>query len=594
MNTPKRTPTLAIALLLFPLTLLPATAAPATATDTFKRDITAYIEIKLKQTGVTGLSFAFVDTNKTPALVWTDGFGYADSTNKTKATGETIFKIASISKTFTMMALMQLVEAGKVSMSDPVTKYVPGFTIKPHPARGGRAADITLDMLAKHRSGIPGDNLPGGRTSGDFNKNFLNNLPDIFRDMTLADAPPAKFQAYSNAGVTLLGYIVATVAEPNMPRFDGFVKYTQENLFDKMNMDMTSFIIKDNMRPLFSKGYDKNGAEIPQTLYINGLPAGSLRSNAVDMAKYIQTILSGGKNVLHPETLEAMLRPEDTYKSIDYTGNIGKVWMTQYPFGRDHPVRAHNGAAPPFYSVVMIMPGQNIGVFVSINSNGGRGLPGDIAKYVLKKALETKPGKSIDAPKNRPASTPQKIPGDELVKYTGFYVDTESSREILMGQDNRLRLRLAEPNMKTKDLALTHHSDGTFVTDTGRRLAFTGTGKNMVMYDVINGEKRTPAIKTEKPAVPAYFARWRGIWRAQTAADATEDDDEDASGVGGLPLLVFGVREGVPYCMMRPVRFVDENTCYWDIYGRAGGLVMKKQPDGAIVCGGVVYKRMRQ
>lgn len=573
----------------------PARAAETQTMQPFQTDATRFIDEKLKQSGATGLTLAFVDTDKN--LVWIQGFGYADTATepKTKVTDETIFRIASISKTFTMMALMQLCEAGKIAMDDPVTKYVPTFTIKPHPARGGRASDITLNMLAKHRSGILGDFLPGGRTTGGYNKNFLNNLPDIFRDMCLGDAPPTKFQGYSNAGVTLLGYILAGVAEPGMNRFDGFVKYTQENLFDKMHMGMTSFIMKDNMRPRLSKGYDKTGKEIPETLYINGLPAGSLRSNARDMASYIQTLLDGGKTVFkNPETLAAMLTPEDNYKSLDYADNIGKVWMSQYPFGKALPVRTHNGASPPFFSVIMIMPAQNLGVFVSVNSNGTGGLPADIAKHILKKALEEKLGKNVDAPKNRPQTTAQKIPKTELLKYTGFYVDTDTSREIIMGKDDRLTLRLAEPNMKTKDLPLTHQTDGTFLAPTGRRLAFTETGKDMVMFDMATGEKRTPALRVEKPTVPAYFDSWRGMWRAQTTID-DQDDDEETPGAGGLQMLVFGVRENVPYCMMRPVRFLDKNTCYWETYGRSGGLVLYKQPDGTLTTSrGGTYKRERQ
>jgi len=571
--------------------VFPSAPARAAETDAFKKDVARFIEGKLKESGAAGLTLAFVDLDK--GLAWTEGFGYADVKNKTKVTDKTIFKIASISKTFTAMALMQLWEAGKLNLDDPVVKYAPDFSIKPHPARGGRAADITLDMLAKHRSGILGDLMPGGRSSGGYNKDFLNNFPKVFHTMHLGDAPPAKFQGYSNAGVSLLGYVVARVGEPGLAPFDGFVKYTQENLFDKMGMGMTSYIIKDNMRPHFSKGHGRDGAEITANLHINGLPAGSMSSNAQDMAKYIQTILNKGKNVLKPETLDAMLRPEDKYKSVDYNDNIGRIWMTQYPFGREHPVRAHNGSVPGFLSVVMIMPGRNLGVFVSVNSQLGRGVHGEIARYALQKALEAKLGKSVDIPRKRPQSAPQKASRAELAKYVGFYVDAETSREIVMGKNDRLYMRVPEPNMQTRDIPLTHHSDGTFVAETGRRMAFAVAGKDMVLHDVVNGEKRNLAIRVEKPAVPAWFASWRGAWVLQNPVD--DQEDEDDGGPGGLQRLVFGAREGVPYCMMHPVRFVDRNICYWETYGRAGGLVIYKTPDGNLMTSrGGVYKRMRQ
>jgi hypothetical protein len=420
----------------------------------------------------------------------------------------------------------------------------------------------------------------------------MNTLPDVFRTMHLGDAPPSKLMGYSNAGISLLGYVVAKVGEPELAPFDGFVKYTEENLFNKMDMGMTSFVIKDNMRPHLAKGYDSDGKEITRDLFINGLPAGSMRSNARDMAKYIQTILGKGKNVLSPETLHAMLVPEDKYKSADYNDNIGRIWMTQHPFGREYPVRAHGGAVPAFFSILMIVPGQNLGAFVSVNSQSGRGAPPEIAKYVLQKALAQKLGRDVGAPQRRPEPAPQKIPRAGLAKYAGFYVDAETSREIVMGEDGRLYLRLAEPNMRTRDIPLEHHNDGSLVAPSGRRMAFTGTGKDMVMFDIANGEKRNPAIRTEKPSVPAWFASWRGVWRLQNPTD--EQDDDDDGGPGGLQMLVFGAREGVPYCMMRPVRFVDKNTCYWEIYGRAGGMVIYKTPDGNLMTSrGGVYTRTR-
>jgi len=554
----------------------------------FKSEVAGFVKEKMKESDIPGLTFAFVDMDKN--LVWTEGFGYADIAKQVTVTDKTLFKIASISKTFTAMALMQLCEAGKISLDDPLVKYVPDFTIKPHPARGGRAEDITLDMLTKHRSGILGDNMPGSRTTGNVNKNFMNHLPDIFSDMYLGDAPPSTFGAYSNAGIALLGYVVAKVGEPDLEPFDGFVKYTEENLFQKMNMDMTSFIIKDNMLPYISKGYDKDGSEKPMPFVTNALPAGSIHSNAQDMAKYMQTILNKGKNVLRPETLETMLMPEDTYQSIDNSDNIGKVWMSQYPFGREYPIRTHNGSGALFYSTIMIMPEQNIGVFVSVNSAKGNGFPSEITRYVLKKALEEKSGKAINPLVRRLQTAAVKMSKEEMMKYVGFYVDTESSREIVIGDDNRLYLRLAEPNMRTRDFLLTCHNDGTFVTESGKRFFFTGTGKDMVMYDMMNGEKRNPAVRKEKPVTPAFFEHWRGVWRTQNIQDVA-DDEEGLS--GGLPIIIFGVREGVPYCMQRPIRFVDENTCYWEIYGRTGGVVMKKLPNGDIISRGIIYKKMR-
>jgi len=117
--------------------------------------LSAFIEKEMRQGDLTGLSIAMVKGDR---IVWSEGFGLADKKKSLKATAQTRYRAGSVSKLFNVIAIMQLVEQGKLDLDAPVVDYVSDFQIN---SRFGPIDDITLRSLLSHQSGMPSDSVSG-------------------------------------------------------------------------------------------------------------------------------------------------------------------------------------------------------------------------------------------------------------------------------------------------------------------------------------------------------------------------------------------------------------------------------------------------
>jgi CubicO group peptidase (beta-lactamase class C family) len=194
-------------------------------------ETTAFMEQQMAANDVTGAAIALVDDQR---VVWEQGFGYADAARGVAVTSDTLFGIGSASKTFTAAMVMQLVDRGLVSLDDPLTKYIPRFSVGAPlaPSSSGGGA-ITIRTILTQHSGIPGDEMWYGifaqAPHPEFNSRVLDYLPG-----DRAQFPPDYFFAYSNAAVGLLADVIAAAAR--MP----FVDYSNAFL-RSLGMNHSSF-----------------------------------------------------------------------------------------------------------------------------------------------------------------------------------------------------------------------------------------------------------------------------------------------------------------------------------------------------------------
>lgn len=114
-------------------------------------ELSRLIQSVVEESGITGLSVALVDDQE---MVWAEGFGHADKENGVKATPQTIYGVASISKLFTATAIMQLAESGEIDIDQPLQTYLPEFSIN---SRFTGPGPITLRNVMTHHSGLPSD-----------------------------------------------------------------------------------------------------------------------------------------------------------------------------------------------------------------------------------------------------------------------------------------------------------------------------------------------------------------------------------------------------------------------------------------------------
>jgi CubicO group peptidase (beta-lactamase class C family) len=376
--------------------------------------MTAFIEQKMEENDVTGLSIALVDGQR---VVWAEGFGYADREKGIPATAETIYEIGSISKTITATAIMQLAEEGLLDIDHPLTDYLPEFSIQPPLSGPTPGGPITIRTMLTHHSGIPGILLNGAVTrepNPGYNEWLLNYLHGEYA------AYPTNFVwDYSNCAVSLLGEVVAKVSGQS------FEEYT-DKLFEKMGMPHSSFFLhKPYLKQNLAQGYF--GEEPVAHFYLNMWGSGSVVSNVLDMAQYIKMIHADGRSVggpvLRPETLAEMLTQQNEGIPLDCGWRQGLIWVLGDP-ELDYAGRVcwKDAGTIAYRSQLEILLDHQLGVVVLSNSGTAGDVVVEVAKQALKLALKEKAGIDPVAPMPPPYSPYTTRPQEELQALAGVYV----------------------------------------------------------------------------------------------------------------------------------------------------------------------------
>lgn len=313
---------------------------------------------------IAGAAVAVVKGGK---LLFAKGYGYADLERKIPVDPEqTMFRIGSVGKTFTWTAVMQLVEQGKLDLDADVNTYL-DFRIPdtyPQP--------ITLKHLMTHTSGFE-DVLFGGVVSDA--KELIPAREWLVSHMAARVYPPGDSAGYSNFNAVLAGYIVARVS--GKP----YDQYIQEHIFNPLGMSHSTVRspTPQELRANASVGYTyKDGAFQIFPDYVAqpaGLPSGMHQASVTDMARFMIAHLQGGR-YSDATIAEARILKETTARQMQntlYTPDP-RLLGTAYGFAdwSDNGQRTlgHEGYAPPMRSVLLLLPDQNLGVFVTYNSKG--------------------------------------------------------------------------------------------------------------------------------------------------------------------------------------------------------------------------------
>lgn len=397
-------------------TLLAGCASPPPRPEHAPRGDYAYtrqyaswlIEREMKKHKVTGLSIALVDNQH---VVWTQGFGYADQANGIPATPDTVYRVGSVSKLFTASAAMQLAEQGKLDIDKPLRDYLPEFTTR---TRAAHSRPITPRNLMTHHSGLPSDWIKGMWTPHP--EPFTRVVEEI-RGQYAASRPGTVF-AYSNLGMTLLGHAVQKVSG------EDFATYMERALLQPLGMSHSAFA-PQAQGPFAAKAY-RNGKEAEDPP-LRDVPAGGLNSSVLDMSRFLEMVFAGGRSgeqqILKPQTLAEMLRPQNADVPLDFDLRVGLGWMLSGPGGIDirnaGPVAQHGGATLMFHSYLIALPEQKLGVVVLANSASAGAVVGKVAAEALKLALEAKTGIRQPPPEQPVAAPPLTTQARQA--YVGYY-----------------------------------------------------------------------------------------------------------------------------------------------------------------------------
>ena len=512
---------------------------------------------------IAGITIAVVDLDSD--FTWFYSFGYADAVDQVPVTEHTIFPIASVAKLFTAVAVMQLVEAGVLDLDEPIVTYLPGFSLLPNPLYGGDYRNITTRMLLTHTSGIHEFQGEGAASIDGQDRSFMNSLVPLLTEQHMQNVELNRI-TYSNTGYIILGILVAALTDSEN-YFDGFIDFTQENIFTPAGMPSSSFAVGGHNRAYIALPHLDATTALDEFLYVGGTPSGGMVSNAYDMARFMHIMLNGGAlgsdeetRILSEEIIQAMLQVQ--YPGIKFPTSMPTGM--QYGLGilhlsRPSGVTTTGHAGNLQHHSDMILDFENgIGVFVSVNSATGAAAAMPLAEAIWVAAVYEKTGEAVptDAYFGTPFIT------QDLLELAGWYTIVG---QLVLNEDGVLTFP-AFPGVPFP-IELTPAEGGTFDSVVG---SFWFTEVEDIMFAFL--ETTMLGERVEVPYATPAIDRWLGEYVIYT-------DGQVAA------TMIVGVNEyGFPFADFDGAIFlmhkVDDYTYVFPGRGRGLGSVAQFSMDG--------------
>jgi CubicO group peptidase (beta-lactamase class C family) len=305
-------------------------------------------------------------------ILFENGYGWANAEWQVPNTARTKFRLGSVTKQFTAVAVLQLVEKGKIALDDPVSKY--------YAAAPEAWSKVTVFHLLTHTSGIPSyTGLPGFIQNKARDPLTPEAIVKLSHDLPLEFAPGEKF-AYNNTGYVLLGYIIEKVSGMR------YADYLRRNVFDPAGLADTGYDVSGEVLSRRASGYSGTVNALRNCKYLDmTLPfaAGALYSTVEDLFRWDQALYS--EKLISAASREKMFTP--------FKNNYGFGWAITKSDGRLQ--QAHGGGIFGFNTYVLRSPEDRI--YVAVLSNLESPLPGKIAKDLAEIAR----GEKVEIPSSR-------------------------------------------------------------------------------------------------------------------------------------------------------------------------------------------------
>jgi len=322
-----------------------------------------------------GIAFGLVVDGK---LVHTGNYGYTDIEKKIPVTSSSLFRIASMSKSFTAMAILKLRDEGKLNLDDPAYKYIPELKNLKYPTAD--APPITIRHLLTHGAGFPEDNPWGDRQLADSDKEFM----EFIKKQIIFSNPPGVAYEYSNLGFALLGKIITKVSGKR------YQDYIRENIWKPLGMKTSEWEYGNIAADKLAHGYRWLNEKWNEETLLHDTPdgswgaMGSMISSIEEFGNYMALHLSAWPPRNTPDNgpvkRSSVREMHHPWRVMGFNPNYkfpgGRTCgiATAYCYGlawiRDCDGRVyvdHSGGLPGFGSQWRIMPGYGIGVVAFAN-----------------------------------------------------------------------------------------------------------------------------------------------------------------------------------------------------------------------------------
>jgi D-alanyl-D-alanine carboxypeptidase len=404
---------------------------------TFTATQRAIIRETMEAQGIPGLAAAIV---KGDEILAAEAFGYRDLEDKLPMTTGTVMPIASLSKSFTATAIMQLVEEGKLRLDDPIARYLPDFRFADETA----SRSITPRMLLCHKSGI-GRTGHQTRVLEEPERVHYRGRADLVSRLAEVQlqTPPNEAWSYSNEGYAVLGLLVDTLSGSSLE------EHLERRVFGPLGMTSTcSGFPKWRAMPDRAVGHLRQGARharsrLPQDYTAYGA-GGGVCTTVIDYARYLAASMDhDGTAILAGGFLDQMQTVSMPYGDTGWGYGFG--WQVSWSGPRK--VVHHGGGLPGHSTYAMILPWERLGVAVLTNASPAK--PRELAERLLSDALDAplfRP--NVDDP--LPIRTKYPAPDAEtLVEYAGAY-EHENVRLMVDTTPPDLTLTIPSPDGVTE------------------------------------------------------------------------------------------------------------------------------------------------
>ena len=342
----------------------------------------------MKQHHIPGMSAALIVDQQ---IVWQNSYGLADIDQERPVSEDTRFKMYSLSKPFTAVETMRLVEEGLVDLDTPITDYIPDFTIR---SRFPEGEPITIRHILAHRSGLPRNACV--KPDWHYGPDALDHLVVSLKECFLA-YPTGERYKYTNAGYDLLGYIIQDQRQQPFP------VYMNDHLLAPLDMENSTFWSSDLFgREPLNETHKATGYEFYEGEFyayeqndIARIPSGNLYATIGDLANFVQFIFRGGEangsQLLSPTTLASMF--DDPYSRPADPQRMGLGWKIGRVSGSEKMLWHDGGPSEGIGSLIAFLPERKMGVILVANSTSFAGpIAVPLAIELLEAMLETEHG----------------------------------------------------------------------------------------------------------------------------------------------------------------------------------------------------------
>ena len=520
MNTLRtRWRALALALALALSLAAPAAAAEtdttAAQTETAEADLQTLADTAaayaLEYGGAQSLQYALWQGGE---IVLTGEAGTFSRSENRLMTGDELYGIGSVSKIYTTVAVMQLVEDGKVSLDAPVTRYLPEFKMADE-----RYKDITVRMLLNHSSGILGTGLSGAMLFGEASTKAHDTLLEKLSTQRLA-ADPGAFSVYCNDGFTLAELVVEAVTGMT------FLDYVDEAILAPLGLERTfapgGDFDTDDLARIY-RGADPRA--LPQDA-LNAIGAGGIYATASDLAAFGGALT--GTELLRQSSLDAMAAPEydrgiwpDSGEPDSLAYGLGWDNMEWYPFCQsDIQALVKGGDTLYYHAGLVVLPDYDMAAAV-VSSGGVSTYDQLAANQILIAALE-EDGITVDQTvKALPAAEPAAMPAEQLAN-AGYYGTTSVQYKVDIAADGTMTLTNMNYPTTMPAQTFSYYSDGSFRDEYGSYISFVkeDNGQTYLYQQAVSPLPGLGALPVasyaavqlpENPLSPEVAAAWENV-----------------------------------------------------------------------------------